>query len=281
MRNSWSARRRIRKQQKIADRLGTGTPHPDEVERSEIPDFRHAKRKENLMEGLKFLGISSASCYISYEMLLPTTGQAPAAALSLVSMAAVYLFMVFLVQRTYVPPGNDYLVASLVEPDNPQSDLIDIAYYHIPAAIVSDRITRGKASWFRTQYSDIVYVCNYLKWDPDTGRLDIEYGWPHRTRFNFLLDHRVYETQEPIIAEQQMHLGQLEPRIEVIANEKARIIAMRVVRIALGSFHTGDLEMIASALIEGQKRSRSELENLMYPRGTADPVGLPSQQVQE
>lgn len=153
-------------------------------------------------------------------MLSSSVGRAVALGISIPTVLFMNFIMYGIVSKTYTPSYEKFIVVGHVDPDNTDS-AIKIQKWLLPRKIVNKYLILGKQYALMTE-EGLMWFCESLEFNYDTGVLHVVFGLPDMDEFAFLTKHGIFHNMKEIIPLMLNKIQQLEANIEIIANLKAK-----------------------------------------------------------
>ena len=214
--------RRQRKLRNMASEEGQKDERLAEViERKEKKrDYRRKNRISDLKKIIPAFIFTAFSFIISYKVLSSSVGGQIALGISIPSIAIIYFLVWGMISRTYTPPYEKFFVTGHVDPDNTDSAIF-FQKWMIPKKILSSYLVEGiQFSVMTTE--GLMFFCERLDFDWETGELYVKFGWPGEDEFNFLLRHGVFHEMKEVIPLLLKKLENIEANLEVLVHLKAK-----------------------------------------------------------
>jgi hypothetical protein len=212
--------RRERKRQEKKQRLANEGEAPEQESTRAEESYRKRNRREDIRKGLPLVLLNILSFFILYGVLSSSVGRAVALGISIPTVLFMNFIMYGIVSKTYTPSYEKFIVVGHVDPDNTDS-AIKIQKWLLPRKIVNKYLILGKQYALMTE-EGLMWFCESLEFNYDTGVLHVVFGLPDMDEFAFLTKHGIFHNMKEIIPLMLNKIQQLEANIEIIANLKAK-----------------------------------------------------------
>ncbi len=213
------SRRERKRREEIQTLANEGKPPVLESTRAE-ESYRKRNRREDIRNGIPLVLLNVLSFFILYGVLSSSVGQAVALGITIPTVLFMNIIMYGIVSKTYTPSYEKFVVIGHVDPENSDS-AIKVQKWLLPRKIVDKYLVLGKQYALMTE-EGLMWFCEYLDFNRDTGVLKVIFGLPDMDEFAFLTKHGVFHNMKDTIPLLLKKIQQLEANIEIIANLKAK-----------------------------------------------------------
>ncbi|MHB1708711.1 MAG: hypothetical protein ACYCT2_04465 [Thermoplasmataceae archaeon] len=209
-----------RRQKKIRDLASQQGDIADTLERErKAREYHKRNRMSDLRKVIPAAVMTILAFAVSYETLNSAVGEVVSLSITVPSMALIYFVMWGMISRTYSPPYDKFFVTGHVDPDNLDSAIF-FQKWLIPKKITGTYLVEGVQFSVMTT-EGLMFFCERLDFDWDTGDLTVKFGWPGLDEFNFLLDHGVFHNMQEIIPLLFKKIQNIEANLEVLVHLRA------------------------------------------------------------
>ncbi len=262
-------KRKLKKIQELAKEQNLD----EEEYRQRKKDYRRKNLISDLKKTIPGIFYTFLAFLISYEILKSSVGGAYSLMISIPSLIFIYIIMWGMISRTYSPAYEKFIVCGHVDPENKESAWM-FQKWMIPRKIVERYFVIG------TQFSlmtteGLMFFCEYIDFDHDTGTLKIRFGWPKMDEFAFLTEHGVFHNMKEIMPLLLKKIQQLEANMEVLVHLQARDLEeahfKRIMHVMLDMTRAKaeeDLEILQREI----DKTNEQINIRLKPKGTVPEV---------
>lgn len=269
------SRKEMKRQQKFQDLANQETKDDRIRSTGGDSEYKRRNRIEDAKKSIPLIFLNLLSFLIFYEILVSSVGEAVSIGVSLPSIILVNFIIYFIVSRTYSPPYEKFVVVGHVDPKNTDS-AIKIEQWLIPKGIVSRYLISGMQFTLQT-VNGLMYFCEQIDFNYDTGNLTVIFGWPNMDEFAFLMDHGIFHNMKESIPLLLKKIQQLEANIEVLVHLEAKDLEAahfkRIMHVLLDMTKTKSQEDL-KRLQEEIDRTTEQINIRLRPKGKAPDVDL-------
>jgi hypothetical protein len=244
---------------------------------SSLPEesYKRRNRREDIKKGIPLVILNLLSFFILYGVLSSSVGQYVSVGITIPTVLFTNIIMYGIVSKTYTPSYEKFIVIGHVDPNNPDS-AIKINKWLMPRKIVDKYLVLGKQYALMTE-EGLMWFCEYLDFNRETGVLKVIFGLPDMDEFAFLTKHGVFHNMKEIIPLMLKKIQQLEANIEIIADLKAKDLESshfkRVMHALLDMTRAKSMEDL-ERIQEEIDRTSEQINIRLRPKGKVPDVDL-------
>lgn len=228
-------KKKLRMIQELAKEQQHSNENPQENKEYKKKEYRRRNLVSDLKKTIPGMFFTFLAISISYEILKSSVGWQYALMISVPSLILIYMIMWGMISRTYTPPYEKFFVTGHVDPDNTESAIF-FEKWMIPKKILNAYLVDGIQFSVMT-IEGLMFFCEQLNFDWDTGELKVVFGWPGMDEFNFLLDHGIFHNMKEVIPLLMKKIQNIEANLEVLVHLRAQDMEkdhfMRILHVLL------------------------------------------------
>ena len=199
-----------------------------------------------------------------YELLGPSTNSYDipiTAGIIIIETLLLYRF----ISSIYMPTSDMFIVTGLTDRENPESQIF-LQKWLIPRKLIAQYNIDGSQYAVNT-VEGMAYLCDDLEFDPDTGELNITFGYPNLDRWAFLTKQGTHENMKKILKKLMKKNTLYDSFMDITVPLKAQEIAEEKIRRITATTYAQDTDakQLSEDINREMETTDEEIKNILKP----------------